>query len=182
MIAFGFFACAAGLYLTTGLDLLMDFKTASTLRACYSLGLPFLFVPISTMSYVGIPPEKNNNVSGMTNLARNIGGSVGISLVTTLLAQRGQHHQDTLRARMTFFDPGFQASVNTLTRTLTARGVAAADATQQAYGRLYLTLQGQANTLAYIDVALVFAIVCLAVAPLALAMRKPATGGEVHMH
>jgi DHA2 family multidrug resistance protein len=182
MIAFGFLASAVGLYLTTGLDLLMDFKTASMLRAFYSLGLPFLFVPISTMSYVGIPPEKNNNVSGMTNLARNIGGSVGISLVTTLLAQRAQHHQDTLRGKMTLFDPGFQASLNTLTRTLAARGVAAADATQQAYGRLYLTLQGQANALAYIDVAWVFAAICLVVVPLAFAMRKPEAGGELHMH
>ena len=44
------------------------------------VGVAFLFVPIQTMCYVGIPPGKNNNVSGMTNLARNVGGSVGISL------------------------------------------------------------------------------------------------------
>jgi DHA2 family multidrug resistance protein len=183
LIAFGFFASAVGLYLTTGLNLQMDFKTASLLRAGYALGLAFLFVPISTMSYVGIPPEKNNNVSGMTNLARNIGGSVGISVVTTMVAQRAQHHQDTLRDRMTLFDPGFRASVDTLTRTLAAKGIALADATQQAYGRLYLTLQGQANALGYIDVAWLFAIICAVMVPLAFMMRKPdGKGGEVHMH
>jgi len=182
MIAFGFLASAVGLYLTTGLDLLMDFKTASMLRAFYSLGLPFLFVPISTMSYVGIPPEKNNNVSGMTNLARNIGGSVGISLVTTLLAQRAQQHQDTLRSKMTLFDPGFLASANTMARTLTARGVAVADSTQQAYARLYLVLQGQANALAYVDVAWVFGIICVVVVPLAFLMKKPDSKSEIHMH
>ncbi len=182
MIAFGFLVSSVGLYVTTGLDLQMDFKTASLLRACYSLGLPFLFVPISTMSYVGIPPEKNNNVSGMTNLARNIGGSVGISLVTTLLAQRAQHHQDSLRAKMTLFDPGFRSSADTLARMLNAKGVALADATQQAYGRLYLTLQGQSNALAYIDVAWVFSVICAVVVPLAFFMRRPAAGGEVHMH
>jgi DHA2 family multidrug resistance protein len=176
------FASAVGLYLTTGLDLMMDFKTASLLRVFYSLGLPFLFVPISTMSYVGIPPEKNNNVSGMTNLARNIGGSVGISMVTTILAQRAQHHQDTLRSKMTLFDPGFRASLDSMTRTLAAKGASMADATQQAYGRLYLTLQGQANVLSYIDVAWVFAIICIVVVPWAFAMRKPDSGGEIHMH
>jgi DHA2 family multidrug resistance protein len=182
MIAFGFLTLGLGLYLTAGLDLLMDFRTASTLRVVYSLGLPFLFVPISTMSYVGIPAEKNNNVSGMTNLARNIGGSVGISMVTTLLAQRAQHHQDTLRDRMTLFDPGFRASLDSMSRTLAEKGVGLADATQQAYGRLYLSLQGQANALAYIDVAWVFAAICFAVAPLAFLMKKPRGGGEIHMH
>lgn len=182
MIAFGFFAMAVGLYMTTGLDLLMDFRTATWLRAAYSLGLPFLFVPISTMSYVGIPPDKNNSVSGMTNLARNIGGSVGISIVTTLLAVRAQQHQVTLRDKMTVFDPGFRASVESMARILTAKGISVADATQQAYGRLYQTLKNQANVLAYIDVAWVFGIICIVMVPLAFLMKRGDTKGEIHMH
>ena len=74
---FGFASIAIALYHMTGFDLQMSFGYASLLRFYQSIGLPFLFVPINTLAYVGIPPGKNNDVSGLTNLARNIGGSCG---------------------------------------------------------------------------------------------------------
>ncbi len=64
------------------------------------LGMPFLFVPISVMSYVGVPQEKNNEVSGLTALARNIGGSLGISFISTMLVRRAQVHQNYLAAHV----------------------------------------------------------------------------------
>src|SRR5205814_2359949 len=68
------------------------------LRIYQSIGLPFLFVPINTVVYVGVPPSKSNQVSGIVNLARNMGGDIGIATVTTLIARRAQFHQARLTA------------------------------------------------------------------------------------
>ena len=71
----------------TNINQQISFGLAVSWRACIALGLPFLFIPINTLCYAGVPQEKNNEVSGLTALSRNVGGSVGISFVTTLLAR-----------------------------------------------------------------------------------------------
>jgi DHA2 family multidrug resistance protein len=86
MIATGFVVSALALFQMSNIDLSIDFHTAMMYRVYQSAGLALLFVPITTMAYVGVPPEKNNTVSVMVNLARNIGASVGISAVTTIIA------------------------------------------------------------------------------------------------
>jgi len=132
---------------------------------------------------VGIPPGKNNNVSGMTNLARNVGGSVGISLVTTLLARRGQFHQNRLAAHTSIYDPAFQAAVSNLAQAFKAAGYDAVQATQMAYDRVYGALQAQASMLAYLDTIWIFAIAAALMAPLAFLMRRSKPGaGPAAMH
>ena len=68
-------------------------------------GLAFLFVPIQTVSYAGVPPQKYNQVSGIMNLSRNMGGDIGIAFVTTLIARRSQTHQANLSAHTTRVQP-----------------------------------------------------------------------------
>ncbi len=63
--------------------------------------LPLIFIPISTLNYVGVPREKNNQVSGLSNFARNLGGSIGTSLLTTFLARQNQIHQVNFAAHTT---------------------------------------------------------------------------------
>jgi DHA2 family multidrug resistance protein len=138
----------------------------------------FLFVPIQTMSYQGIPREKNNSVSGMTNLARNLGGSIGISAVSALLSQRGQFHQTMLASHTGQFDPEFQTRVTGLANTFQSSGMDIAVATQAAYGRLYGAMRNQAAMLGYIDVLFVFAIVCALMAPMAFLMKRAKPGGS----
>ena len=97
MAAFGFLASAiALLYMASHLYGGMDFRTAVSLRCYQAVGIAFLFVPINTIVYVGIPPEKTNAVSGIVNLSRNMGADIGIAMVTTMLARRGQVHQAQL--------------------------------------------------------------------------------------
>lgn len=182
LIAFGFLANALALWHMTTISLEMDFRAATMLRVYQAFGIAFLFVPIQTMSYAGIPREKNNNVSGMTNLARNMGGSVGISLVTTLLSRRAQHHQAQISEHMGNFDPGFRDLLNGMIRSLMAAGMDSLSATQQAYARINLLLQRQASILAYIDTVYLFAIFCALMVPLAFLMRRAKTKGEVMMH
>ena len=117
LICFGFAGAAVALFHMTGMSLDMDFNTAVKLRIYQMVFVAFLFVPIQTMSYQGIPRDKNNAISGMTNLARNLGGSIGISAVSALLSQRGQFHQTMLASHTGQFDPEFQTRVTGLAKT-----------------------------------------------------------------
>jgi DHA2 family multidrug resistance protein len=178
MICFGFAGAAVALYHMTSMSLDMDFSTAVKLRIYQMVFVAFLFVPIQTMSYQGIPREKNNNVSGMTNLARNLGGSIGISAVSALLSQRGQFHQTMLASHTSQYDPEFQTRVIGLAKTFQGAGMDAAVATQAAYGRLYGAMRSQAQMLGYVDAIWMFAIVCAIMAPMAFLMKKAKSGGS----
>src|ERR1700730_7484881 len=93
IIAFGWLCLACGMYYSTmRMDLLISFRSAAWLRVAQAFGLGFLFVPITLAAYIGVAPEKGNSVSGVMNFMRNIGSSVGTSMVTTLLARRAQFH------------------------------------------------------------------------------------------
>ncbi len=94
LVAFGWLTLSAAMfYSTQRLDLEISFRSASVLRVVQVFGLGFLFVPINLSSYIGMPAEKSGSVAGMVNFMRNIGSSVGTSMVTTLLARRAQVHQ-----------------------------------------------------------------------------------------
>src|ERR1700749_988075 len=97
LIAFGWLALSIAMfYSTQRIDLQISFSAATWLRIAQVIGLGFLFVPITLAAYVGIAPEKNNSVAGIINFMRNMGSSVGTSLVTTLIARRSQFHQARL--------------------------------------------------------------------------------------
>ena len=95
-------------YSTQRIDLPISFSSATWLRIAQVFGLGFLFVPITLVAYVGIPPEKSNVVAGMINFMRNIGSSVGTSMVTTLIARRSQFHQTILVGHITPGNQNFQ--------------------------------------------------------------------------
>jgi len=101
MIAAGFGMTSVALYHITHLSLAIDFRTIMLWRMYQMSGLAFIFIPISILSYVGVPPEKNNQISGISNFIRNLGGSVGISTLTTSLARQSQVHQTNLVAHTT---------------------------------------------------------------------------------
>ncbi len=123
MIAFGFLVVSASMFfMTTHLYQGMDFKTAVELRCFQSVGLAFLFVPINTLVYADIPPEKNNAVSGIVNLSRNMGGDIGIAMVTTLIARRSQLHQSTLSSHTTGYDQAFTARLRAIAAGLEHSG------------------------------------------------------------
>jgi DHA2 family multidrug resistance protein len=182
IMAFGWLCLAIGMYVsTTRLDLLISFSAASRLRIIQSLGLGFLFVPISLAAYIGIPPEKGNNVSGMVNFMRNIGSSVGTSGVTTLLARRAQLHQSLISYHATNYDPAFRDQVNGLAVQLVQAGASVPDARTGALGRVYREVLVQAQTLAYIDTFMVLAIAAGIMFMLSFVIRKndPAPGRVV---
>jgi DHA2 family multidrug resistance protein len=181
LIAFGFFVTAAALFhMTRTLYPGIDFRTAVEMRAFQAVGLAFLFVPINTVAYAGVPPEKNNSVSGIVNLSRNMGGDIGIAFVTTLIARRSQFHQARLAEAVT---PGSESVLSRLAavaRGLEQAGSSAADATRQAYGAVYRQLVQQAQTLAYLDALYLLAWFCVAMVPLVFLTRSVKGGMMGH--
>ena len=182
LIAFGWLALAVGMYYSTKrIDLQISFSAALWLRVIQVIGLGFLFVPITLVVYVGIPPEKNNAASGLLNFMRNMGSSVGTSLVTTLIARRSQLHQARLVEHVRPDNPTFQNILGALTRQLARSGLAAHEAQTRAYASLYRALQAQAATLAYIDTFKVLAVGAAFMVALAFLLKRnePGGGGEV---
>ena len=183
IVAFGWLLLALAMYYSTvRIDLLISFQSAMWLRVAQSAGLGFLFVPISLIAYSDIPPEKDNSVSGLVNFMRNIGSSVGTSMVTTLLARRAQFHQSVLSYHTTSFDPVFRNQVAGLSQQLVHSGISPADAQAHAYGMIYQGVQAQAQTLAYIDTYKVLAVGASIMFLLSFIVRKnDPRGGPVVM-
>src|ERR1700688_2111563 len=160
LIACGWLALSLAMYYSTKrIDLLISFNAAVWLRIAQVIGLGFLFVPITLAAYVGIAPEKNNSVAGIVNFMRNMGSSVGTSLVTTLIARRSQFHQARLVEYARPDNPNFQNSANGLAQHLAHSGIGAHEAYAKAVARIYEGVQAQATTLAYIDIFMVLCVV-----------------------
>jgi DHA2 family multidrug resistance protein len=178
IIAFGWLALACGLYYSAGrLDLLISFRSATWMRLAQAGGLGFLFVPITLVAYVGVAPEKSNGVAGPINFMRNIGSSVGTSMVTTLLARGEQLHQTVLSFHTTPSDQAFQNQVSGLSQQLIQSGASPADASGQAYALIYQGMQAQAETLAYMDTFLLLSAAAAVMFLLAFIVRRNNPGG-----
>jgi len=173
MICFGFAWVSFGIWRISSLNLSISFWDAASWRVIMVLGMPFLFVPISVMSYVGVPQEKNNEVSGLTALARNIGGSVGISFISTMLVRKAQVHQNYLAAHVYAGAPNYRMLDRGFDGAMQNGGYSLAGAASRAVAHTYSLMVQQANVLAYIDTihALVLITVCLI--PIGYLMKKP---------
>lgn len=172
---------AIAMWHLTGLTGDISYNYAALSRIYLAFGLPLLFLPVTTASYDGLPPDKTNQASALINVARNLGGSMGVALVQTILAQRQQFHQSRLVEHIIPSDIGYQQTIDAMTRYFQAQGSNASDATSQAIAWVGQTLRQQVNLLAYIDVFWSLAMIGAIMIPVALIIRpvdlsKPAKG------
>jgi DHA2 family multidrug resistance protein len=173
MIAFGFFMEAVSLiYMVTHVSSGLDFKTAVVMRCIQSIGLAFLFVPIQTVVYAGIPAAKNNSASGIVNLSRNMGGDIGVALVTTIVLRRSQLHQTILTQHATLWDPSFRARLESTTLAMIHANAPAPVARERAYAMIYQQLTREAATLGYVDAVWVVGIMCALMIPLVFLTKR----------
>ena len=182
LMMFGLSMLSFSLFHMTTFDLGVDFRTVTMARAFQALGLAFLFVPINTTAYSGLPRDKNNAASGLMNLARNIGGSVGISVVTTLLARRTQFHQVRLVENLSAANPQFRSALHGMTSTFSGGGAGPGTALQQAYAMIQANVIRQATMLAYIDNFWLLGVVILCLIPCVFLIKKAKPGGEIVVH
>jgi len=182
LIAFGFLVTSAALlHMAHTLYPGIDFRTAVLMRIFQTCGIAFLFVPINSIVYNGVPPQKNNQVSGIVNLSRNMGGDIGIALVTTLIARRSQFHQ----ARMVEHvvpSGELNARLAAIAQHLQQLGVGAVQSTKMASAQLYGEVIKQAQTLAYLDVLLLLSIFTAIMVPAVLLTRKVKPGAAAMAH
>ncbi|HEX8800117.1 MAG TPA: DHA2 family efflux MFS transporter permease subunit [Terriglobales bacterium] len=182
IIAFGWLCLAIAMYYSTQrIDLAISFVSASWLRVAQVVGLGFLFVPITLSAYIGMPAEKSNTVAGMINFMRNIGSSVGTSMVTTLIDRRSEYHQSVLVSHTTAGSQSFQNVVEGARQLYIRSGMSPPDALHKAYASIYQTVQAQAATLAYVDTFMVLSVISAIMFVLSFLLKKnePGGGGEV---
>ena len=193
LICFGFFTLATSMVLMHTLSLDSSFKYIMWLRVYQSSGLAFLFIPINTISYTGVKRSENNDVAGLTNLARNIGGSVGTAFVATMLARGSQRHEAYMIRNLTPGDPNFANAVKSLAPAFHGGGGSsgpgfgamaggAAGGVHTAMANIYGMLQRQAAMLAYMDIISLLAVFCALMIPLVLLIGKikPAADAPAH--
>jgi len=176
LIAFGLTSVGLGLLYMTRFDLDVDYNTLAWGRVYQSVGLGFLFIPVNTIAYFGIPPVKNNDASALINMMRNLGGSFGISLATTLLVRRAQYHQAMLIEHVGPYDRQYDATLQAMQQAFLTRTADAADALHQAQALLYSTVQRQAAALSYLDAFWALGWLFLALVPLVFLTRRATPG------
>jgi DHA2 family multidrug resistance protein len=173
LAALGYFCTACGVYNLTRLDLGTSYAAATEFRILQVLALPLIFIPISTLNYVGVPIEKNNQISSLSNFARNIGGSAGTALLTTFIARTSQVHQQSLGANIASNSVGYQNYVDRLRGMLWSHGMPVAQAGQTATGVAYRQLELQATMLSYHNAFFVLSVLLFVLTPLPFLMRLP---------
>jgi DHA2 family multidrug resistance protein len=178
LVSIGFMGTAFMLHRLTIVNLQIDFKTIMYLRMAQVVFMPLIFVPISTLNYVGVPREKNNQVSGLSNFARNMGGSIGTSLLSTFLARQNQLHQTNLAAHTTHGDANFENWIAGLKAMFVSQGYDAATAAQKALALAYHTVQAQANAISFQSSFWIMSLVVACLVPLPFVMRRPKHGEQ----
>ena len=174
MVALGYGTLAVGIYNLTRLDLNTSYGTVTLWRMLQVIGLPFVFIPISTLNYVGVPPSKTNQISSLSNFARNLGGSAGTALLTTYLARGSQVHQAGLAAHVVRGSVPYRLYIGRLVEMMQAAGIGAGQAAQMAVGMAYQQMVRQASMLSYQNAFKFLSIAVVCMMPLPFVMRLPA--------
>ena len=169
LIAFGFIMLTTALVAMHTMNLGVSYSYLVYLRCFQASGLAFLFIPINTISYIGVKQSENNDVSGLTNLARNIGGSCGTAFMATMLVRRSAVHENNMVRNLTTANPAFNNQVNAL-KGLFGHGL---QATHTAEAYIYFQLHRQAAMLAYLDIIQYLTVFCACMLPLIFLIPRP---------
>ncbi|HJT25779.1 MAG TPA: DHA2 family efflux MFS transporter permease subunit [Pyrinomonadaceae bacterium] len=182
LIVFGFGILAASTYLLGNIDLEITVRNIAWPQVFSGFALGFVFVPLTVIATGTLNNEQIGNATGIYNLMRNVGGSFGIAMVTTMLARGAQAHQAAMVSHLTPYDPVFRERLSQMVSGF-AEHSNVVTATQQAYGAMYQTLVRQATLLAYIDNFRLLAFLCLICMPAGLLFKKVrARAGPTVMH
>jgi DHA2 family multidrug resistance protein len=173
LMAFGMLVVALSMWHATSLSPDASFDYFAWLRIFQTIGLPFLFIPITTASYASVEPNETGQASALINVARYVGGSIGVAMATTLLIRREQFHQLRLTEHLYQSSLLFQQALQRAASDLVARGISVADAQHQAVGVIEQLVQRQASLISYMDVFYAFAVLAFAMVFLVLMLVRP---------
>ena len=178
LVAFGALMNVHAMYLLEHVYLGVDFWYVTMGRIYQGFGLGFLFVPLTTVAFGGLRPQQMGHATGLFNLLRNEGGSVGIALSSTVLARHTQMHHADLVSHLTPGNPALQESLQRMSHGLgAASGMDAASNQQLSLQLLHGQIQRQAATMAYNDVFHMLTLIFLCFIPFILFLGKGKRGG-----
>jgi DHA2 family multidrug resistance protein len=176
LIAVGALVSAVAMLQMTQISTATSFWFFTNTRLLVSVALPLIFLPSITASYDGVRPDQTDQASALNNAARNVGGSVGISLANNVLADRQQFHQSRLVESVMPSGVAYRDTVHQATQYFLQQGSSLLSAQHQAFTWIGQQVQTQAAFLAYIDVFWVLTLISLALVPLAFILRKVKLG------
>jgi len=173
IIAIGFTLTAFGLFHVTGIYYGIDFDHMVWFRVIQVVGLPLVFIPISTLNYVGVPQNKRNQVAGISNFLRNIGGAVGVSLLNNFLSRSAQVHTTALVAHARHSNPFFMRELDAMTQNYIHAGFPKAIAAQKAMSQFAGQVAQQAGVLSFENAFWLMGGLVALLIPLPFIMKRP---------
>jgi len=173
IIAIGFAITSYGLFHVTNIYFGVSFDTMVMYRVIQVIGIPLIFIPISTLNYVGIPRDKFNQVSGISNFMRNVGGAIGVSMLNNFITRQGQIHRTSLTAHTNHANPFFERLLNGMTQNFLSMGVSASEASRRALAQLSAQVDLQSNVLGFVNSFWVLGLLVMFLIPLPFIMRRP---------
>ncbi len=172
LVVVGILAVAGGSYWAAHLNIEASPSVLVIRRCTQFVGMGFVFAPINTAAYLYLPGEQRTNATGVLNMFRNEGASLGVALVSIMLAQRGQLHQSRLVEGLTPLSMPFVDARNTLVQQFQTAGYDPVTAGNMALRQIYETTQQQAQVMSYLDLFWMFSIAALCLIPLIFLMRR----------
>jgi DHA2 family multidrug resistance protein len=173
VIALGFLLTSASMFMMMRISPGVDFATIVWMRVFQVVGLPLIFIPISTLAYTGMRQQDNNQVSGISNFVRNLGGAIGTSFLITYLARHRQISRVDLAAHLNRGNVFFDRSLAGLQQSAIQTGSSVAGSSQHALAQLQLMVDAQANVLAFISTFFVLGVIVALLVPLPFLMQRP---------
>jgi DHA2 family multidrug resistance protein len=171
LLCFGFSLLAYSSWMLSSINLQVSAASVMWPSILNGVAISFIFVPLTTATMGQLMQNQIGNASGLYNLMRNLGGSIGIAFVTTMLARGAQKHQALLVGHMTATDPAFVQQFNAAEHAF-AHQANPVLATGEAYSVLYQTLDAQAHLWAFVDNFRFFCFLALASIPLVFLFKK----------
>ena len=173
IIAAGFALTSFGLFHVTSIHYGVSFSTIVTYRIIQVIGIPLIFIPISTLNYVGVPRNKFNQVSGISNFLRNLGGATGVSLLNNFISNQAQIHRSTLTTHTNHANPFFERQIQGMTQSFIGMGASPNDASHHALARLSAQVDLQASVLSFANSFWMLGLIVVFLIPLPFLMRRP---------
>jgi DHA2 family multidrug resistance protein len=171
MLIFGFVLLAISSFMLSNINLQVSQMDVIWPSIVNGIAISFIFVPLTTATMSQIDQRQIGNASGLYNLMRNLGGSLGIAFVTTMLARGAQAHQALMVGHLTPTDPAYIQQFNLAKKTFELH-TDPVTATRQAYSSLYSILDQQAHLWAFVDNFFVFGMAALLAMPLVFLFKK----------
>jgi len=173
VIAVGFLLTSASMFWMMRISPEVDFNSVVWMRIFQVVGIPLIFIPISTLAYVGMRREDNNQVSGISNFVRNLGGAIGTSFLVSYLTRHRQISRVDLVSHLHGGNVFFDRFMAGLQQSAIRSGVSAADSGQRSLAQLQQLVDAQANVLAFISAFFVLGVIVALLIPLPFLMKRP---------